>query len=327
MCFLVGADHQRVPTVSRKSERLVNLTIALLATKRWITKSEIFATVDGYEGEPDAKERMFERDKDDLRNLGITIEVGTFDPLFEDEAGYRIRAENYRIQISNLDPIQLSLLSLAVQAWQGAALNESALSAIVKLKGLGIESDIGELPISRPSQISDNPYLLHIVDAISRRRTISFTYTASDSSLINRLVEPYGVISRDGYWYLVGNDCERRAERTFRLDRFADEIKVHGKENSYEIPQDFEIGKSLVPEATPRVATLLLRKDKASQLRQRSQNLQEKGEWDQISIAYVDQESFVKEILWHLDDVQVLEPDNLRQEVIDALSKVVALHG
>ena len=85
MYSLVVAGLQRVLTVSRKSERLVNLTIALLATKRYLTKSEIFRTVDGYDGSPEAMERMFERDKDDLRSLGIVIELGTFDPLFEDQ--------------------------------------------------------------------------------------------------------------------------------------------------------------------------------------------------------------------------------------------------
>jgi len=69
--------------VSRKIERLINLTIALLATKRYLTKSEIFNSVEGYEGTPETKERMFERDKDDLRSLGIEIEVGSFDPLFK----------------------------------------------------------------------------------------------------------------------------------------------------------------------------------------------------------------------------------------------------
>ena len=88
--------------MSRKSERLVNLTIALLATSRWLTKSEIYRSIDGYSGEVEAKERMFERDKEELRNLGIEIEVGSFDPLFEDEVGYRIRPENYRIQVSEL---------------------------------------------------------------------------------------------------------------------------------------------------------------------------------------------------------------------------------
>ena len=66
-------------TVSRKIERLINLTIALLATKRYLTKSEIFRSVEGYEGSAETKERMFERDKDDLRSLGIEIEVGSFD--------------------------------------------------------------------------------------------------------------------------------------------------------------------------------------------------------------------------------------------------------
>jgi proteasome accessory factor B len=72
--------------VSRKNERLVNLTIALLATKRYLTKNEIFRNIEGYEGSAEAKERMFERDKDDLRKLGIQIEVGGLDPLFDDES-------------------------------------------------------------------------------------------------------------------------------------------------------------------------------------------------------------------------------------------------
>ena len=104
MFFRVDEDQLKVATVSRKSERLVSLTIALLATKRFLTKNEIFNSIEGCEGEADAKERMFERDKEDLRNLGITIEVGSFDPLFEDEAGYRIRADEYQLEISDLTP-------------------------------------------------------------------------------------------------------------------------------------------------------------------------------------------------------------------------------
>ena len=82
-------------TVSRKSERLVNLVIALLATKRNLTKSEIFRTIEGYEGSNESMERMFERDKDELRSLGVEIEVSGLDPLFDDEQGYRIRPETH----------------------------------------------------------------------------------------------------------------------------------------------------------------------------------------------------------------------------------------
>ena len=104
--------------MSRKIERLINLTIALLATKRYLTKSEIFRTVEGYEGSAETKERMFERDKDDLRTLGIEIEVGSFDPVFADEAGYRIHSEKYELNLGQITPLEISLLSLAAPSWE-----------------------------------------------------------------------------------------------------------------------------------------------------------------------------------------------------------------
>ena len=128
--WLVVVGLRKAHTVSRKIERLINLTIALLATKRYLTKSEIFRSVEGYEGSPETKERMFERDKDDLRSLGIVIDVGTFDPLFSDEAGYRIKSETYELDLGEITPTEVSLLSLAADAWQDAALEDSAQSAI-----------------------------------------------------------------------------------------------------------------------------------------------------------------------------------------------------
>ena len=101
--------------MSRKSERLVNLVIALLATKRNVTKSEIFRTIEGYEGSHESMERMFERDKDELRSLGIEIEVSGLDPLFDDEVGYRIRPENFTFDSEGFSPIQIAYMSLAAQ--------------------------------------------------------------------------------------------------------------------------------------------------------------------------------------------------------------------
>ena len=161
--------------MSRKSERLVNLTIALLATKRYLTKSEIFRTVEGYEGAPDSKDRMFERDKDDLRNLGIEIEVGSFDPLFEDEPGYRINPQTYEIQLKNLTPGEYSLLLLAAQKWSGSALTSESMGALIKLKSMGHESDIESLPGIEPhlpSSVKEN--LPVIVSAIAELRTLNF---------------------------------------------------------------------------------------------------------------------------------------------------------
>lgn len=73
-----------------KAERLVNLTMALLETRRPLSKDEIFTNVAGYSGTPEAMERMFERDKDDLRELNIEILVEAKDKYFDDEVGYRI---------------------------------------------------------------------------------------------------------------------------------------------------------------------------------------------------------------------------------------------
>ncbi|MCX6449171.1 MAG: hypothetical protein NTV41_01390 [Actinobacteria bacterium] len=82
----------------QKTERLINLTLALLATKRYLTKAEIFRVVAGYSGSAETMERMFERDKDELRSMGIEIEVKGLDPLFEDDQGYLIRSESFQLQ-------------------------------------------------------------------------------------------------------------------------------------------------------------------------------------------------------------------------------------
>ena len=180
MFFRVDEDQLKVPTVSRKSERLVSLRIALLATKRFLTKAEIFAAIEGYEGDAVAKERMFERDKEDLRNLGIEIEVGSFDPLFEDEAGYRIRSDRYQLQIDNLTPLQIGMISLASMAWQNSALDSTALSALVKLKALGVESDLAELPQISPRVVAVDPNVEILIDALTKRQKIAFFYLHQD---------------------------------------------------------------------------------------------------------------------------------------------------
>ena len=192
MFFLEDAARLKEHTVSRKSERLVSLTIALLATKRFLTKAEIFAAIEGYEGDAVAKERMFERDKEDLRNLGIEIEVGSFDPLFEDEAGYRIRSDRYQLQIDNLTPLQIGMISLASMAWQNSALDSTALSALVKLKALGVESDLAELPQISPRVVAVDPNLEILIDALTKRQKISFLYLHQDLKEKKRVIEPYG---------------------------------------------------------------------------------------------------------------------------------------
>ena len=313
-------------TVSRKSERLVNLTIALLATGRWLTKSEIYKNIDGYSGEPDAKERMFERDKEELRNLGIDIEVGTFDPLFEDEVGYRIRPERYRIQSTEFTAKQLALISSATQSWRGAILASKATAGLSKLKALGIESDIDGIPINPHQLRSSDENLSRIIDALAIRKTVSFQYRAADNSYEDRAIEPYGVGTKNGFWYVAGNDLQRKATRLFRLDRIISEVREQGKAASYSIPIDFSMEQQLAERTRNNVAHLMLRKGKAHALRKYSQVLEASDDWESVSYKYTDQDSIIRELLWHRDDVKVVEPHSVRESLNSALESIASLH-
>lgn len=316
-----------MPTVSRKSERLVNLTIALLATSRWLTKSEIYRTIDGYSGDLDAKERMFERDKEELRNLGIEIEVGSFDPLFEDEVGYRIRPEKYKIQISGLSEIQYSLISLATQKWKGAVLSSQANSALLKLKSLGIESDSEELSIvSQQLDISDEN-LVHVIDAISAKKAIAFSYLNREAVSEDRSLQPYGVGTKNGFWYVAGEDLAKKEIRIFRLDRFASSVKEQGRASSFEIPSDFSMSVALQSQSRVNTCRLKLRTDKAHTLRKFSSVISSDGEWDLVDHVYATEEQILRDVLWHRDDVQVIGPLELLSQVQSSLATIEKVHG
>jgi len=324
------ADLRKVHTVSRKTERLVNLTIALLATKRYLTKSEIFRTVDGYEGTPESKERMFERDKDDLRNLGIVIEVGSFDPLFEDESGYRIKPENYQFQLGELDSKDIALLSLAAEAWRGAALDSSALSALVKLHAIGIETDAESLPDLAPAIISKDVNLAVAISAITSRTVISFTYVSEALHEESRVLEPYAVASRYGHWYLFGMDLDRKDLRSFRLDRIQGALATKGRSGNYEIPQNFSVESHLLETRSQQIAELYLRSGRALALRTRSTDIFDKKAppgWERVSIEFRDQERMAEEILWYGEDAVVLKPASLRTSVIESLHSGVVRYG
>ena len=314
-------------TVSRKSERLVNLTIALLATRRYLTKSEIFRSIEGYEGSDEAKERMFERDKDDLRSLGIDIEVGGFDPIFNDEAGYRIKPESYALDLGEISGADIALLSLAANAWNGQALNAIAHSALLKLKSIGIDSDIDAIPMLAPRMVSASSELVTVVEAITTRSPISFTYIGQDLENQKRTLNPYALASRDGFWYFAGMDLDKGAIRTFRLDRVEGEIVVGKKNVSFEIPAGFDLFSHLDEGISVKLATIDIRKGKAFALRKKALSVVEKGEWDQITIQYGDESTFIDSLLWHLDDVVVIEPSELRESVVKILSSMVVNHG
>jgi proteasome accessory factor B len=313
--------------VSRKSERLVNLVIALLATKRYLTKSEIFRTIEGYEGSSESMERMFERDKDELRALGIEIEVSALDPLFEDEIGYRIRFEDYVMDHSGFTTNEIAYMSLAAQVWKEEALSEIAQHAMRKLAGLASPIDISEIPAIAPVLINAPKFLNEIIDCISKRRTIEFVYLDSEMKTQSRQVNVYSYFSYKGNWYFSGLDVRKMEIRTFKCDRIVGDVSVSKGSKMHEIPEEYIPSTESEENAYELTAQLLVRKGRGSQLRNRASKIVTAEDFDAVDVPYSSENELLSLVLWHLDDVQVLAPSALRDSVIKSLKNVVMNHG
>ena len=313
--------------MSRKIERLINLTIALLATKRYLTKSEIFNSVEGYEGTPETKERMFERDKDDLRSLGIEIEVGSFDPLFNDEAGYKIKQEKYQFELGDISSTDVSLLSLAAEAWQEASFGDVAQRALLKLRSIGIASDEISIPGSVHKLNDGGQDLSLITKAIAQNQILNFAYLDSSMKIFQRRVVPIALSTRSGYWYLTGVDQEIQEIRTFRVDRIQGEVSASEGPRDFETPVGFDASKALSHSPTNDFAVIDVRVGKATSLRALAISTKSLGEWDQIRVPIFNLDSMASLVLWHGQDAFVQEPQNLRELVIQHLEALVHNHG
>jgi proteasome accessory factor B len=307
----------------RKTERLINLTLALLATKRYLKKSEILTNVQGYEGTQEAKERMFERDKDDLRSLGIEIEVGDLDVFFEDEPGYRIPQKSYELNVPDLTGRELALLSVASNFWNDSILAPSAQSGIRKLQSLGIPAAL-DFEFRVKYRFEDPSELLEqISNAIIQKSKISFAYDSA--SLKMRHLEPYRIVFWNSFWYLVGMDLDRKAIRLFKLSRFQGGVDVSKKNNEFSIPNDFNVADHL-PKQDLEIfssARIGIRKDSAALFRQRGKQVAEGAVFDTYEINYENERAFLREIIWHGDNVKILEPLELRKQLIDLVDGVL----
>ena len=208
--------------------------MGLLAASRYLTKREIFEKISGYEGSAATKERMFERDKDELRQMGIEIEFIGDDPLFEDEAGYRISPKRFQFDSEKFTNEELLMMNQAIALWQSTNLEEIARSGLRRLasSGVSVLEDISGIT-DVDYELSD-PLLPILWQAVSTRRNISFNYSKK-----NRSVKPYGLFLHQGSWYLVGE--ENKQTKRFKLSRFESLIEVSKKDNQFEVPKDFKI--------------------------------------------------------------------------------------
>ena len=313
---------------SAKTERLINLTMALLASRRFMTKSEIFRRVAGYSGNQETKERMFERDKDDLRSLGIEIEVGGHDPLFEDEPGYRITPEAYQLPASQFNAHELGLIATALGLWRESEFEDTSHSVSRRFQSIGVTPQepegltLGEVSI-------DETGLVEIADALADRQGIRFEYRKSGSQDAEmRRVNPMGLSAWKGSWYLVAEDLERGDIRAFKLSRFVSGIERIGKIANYEIPEDFDVRDYLIMFSRGELnAVIDVRKNQGGALRSQAITVEQQDEeWDRLTVQFNDETEFLREILWLTDAAKIVEPESLRIKVVSALTTLEARH-
>ncbi|MBD7994144.1 WYL domain-containing protein [Arthrobacter sp. Sa2CUA1] len=232
----------------KRTERLLNLVIALLSSRRGFTKHELFEEIELYSeaATPEAREKLFDRDKAFLREQGIPVESYSDDALYEQDNSaqrYRIRSEEYRLPEVSFTAAESAVLSLAAQMWEQAALGSAAARALRKLRARGVIAEDASASPVQPGIRTTDPNFTAVFRAASDRLPISFGYRASGGADSTRHLQPWGMGSRYGHWYVVGWDLDRQAERFFRLSRMTTPVKT-GKA-TFTVPSGFDIHTSL----------------------------------------------------------------------------------
>ncbi|CAN7383990.1 helix-turn-helix transcriptional regulator [Arthrobacter sp. LjRoot14] len=308
-----------------RTERLLNLLIALLNTRYGLRRSELREKVyrDTTSSEV-AFGRMFERDKSDLRQFGFDVETvmdqgwGSDDPA---TTRYRIGKESNRLPDVNLTSAECTVLILAAQLWEQAALGSAAQNAMRKLQAAGglaeAELPAGVQPRIRPA----GQAFEDLVTAMHAQHPVTFRYLAGSTGREElRTVEPWGLGSRFGQWYLVGLDRGRAAKRFFRLSRFTSAVTVQEKER-YSPPPGFNVRKELdsLPELPVQSAIVDVASGKVLGLRKRATGAPiagipveaSDGGWDRLSVPFRDAEVLGEELASYGPNVTVVAPPEL----------------
>jgi proteasome accessory factor B len=313
---------------ARRTERLLNLVICLLHTRSFLTAERIRELVPGYEEAPSdgAFKRMFERDKEDLRDLGIPMETGM--GPYDDEVGYRVVRSDYALPDIQLEPDEAAAVGLAARMWSSATLGGPATRALRKLEAAGVE--VTALPEGlQPRADSAGVALPVVADAARQGRRLQFDYRgANDATAATRHVEPWGTVWWRGRWYLAGQDLDREAPRVFRLSRIVGEPIVTGDAGAVVVPDGVDL-TTLVSDvdsgSAGSHARLRVRRGRGIGLRSHAVDVAEcDAEWDLLSVPYVDGDRLVDDVLPYGADVVVVEPEEARTAVIRRLKALVA---
>ncbi len=259
---------------SAKFQRWVDLIATLLAHHAPITFDWIEREVPGYAAKNKAtQKRMFERDKRELKALGVPIE--SIGEEGSDESAYRVSTKDFYLPyLAVSTPRGLAkpprvdkygyraLTTLAFEpdelevvaegAERARALGDPLLAADVDsaMRKLSFDLPIGAVNDPRTTRLilprdrPDPDVLEQLGRALLARKGAEFDYrTMGSDTSARRRVEPYGLFFLNTHWYLAARDLDKDGVRNFRVSRISGVEVNAAREDSpdYDIPKSFQL--------------------------------------------------------------------------------------
>jgi predicted DNA-binding transcriptional regulator YafY len=323
-----------------KAERLLNLVIALVNSPRYRSALWIRDKVAGYADAPndEAFFRTFERDKQELRELGIPVQTP---PTGED--GYRIPPVDFALPAMTFTPAEAAALALAGRLWETTALATAGSGALRKIRdavgavnppagpeqlsGPGPEvPEIAAATLLQPRVRTGDPAFEPLYAAVRARRAVTFDYRKDPTAGAEpRQLQPWGLVSFRGRWYVVGHDAKRGERRTFRLSRIAGPVKAVGRAGAVHPPEGVDLLAEVaasVERPADRTATVRIRSGRAAGLRRIAMTAQDCDDapgWDRVTLPLGSLWDTARRIAAFGPDVVVEEPADLVDATVHLL--------
>ncbi len=295
-----------------KAERLLNLFFVLLNTKRPISRHDIRQKVSGYENcESDSSfERMFERDKDELRSTGIKIETLSMDSLFEDELGYRIDQNIFITKVIDWSSDERLMLNLAAAIWKNTEFEN--LAKIASIKAGNVTSELSDSDSEIINDLNTLNYRT-ILQSLQNRSALDFQYLAlDDSKPRNRKVIVKRLYRLEKYWYIEAIDIAAQVIKNYQINRIYGQIRL-----SQASQVEVNLLKSLASPSQEKKSVEVTTTEDSRLLTHITGGLVA-GE-DKISFDYFDAESFVNNILFLSSIITGINHDEVKKLYISKL--------
>jgi proteasome accessory factor B len=316
---------------ARRAERLVNLVICLLSTRQFLSAERIRDAVPGYEAADGSKatdeafKRMFERDKAELRELGIPLETGR-NSHFDNEDGYRIKRRDYELPPIEFDADEAAAVGLAGRLWRSATLGEAARNALMKLRAAGTTVQDDAAPGAVPDLDASDPSLPALLDAARTARVVRFDYVKSGAvQPETRTLEPWGVLSWRGRWYVAGRDRDRGEPRSFRLSRITGAVQPVGAPGAFTRPEKVDLLDMVAGHGwdDPYVAHVRVNRGGLASLRR----IADKDQDGVLEISYNDSRWLARQIAAAGSAATVLDPPELVDAVVARLRAAAGMRA